>query len=674
MVRDCAASTRAIRYSPTPPHAKRSARSILSFLGPFLSVFLALGLVGASVVLFLAFVWIAPRVPETADLWNINRQTSIVMLDRHGEELMARGARYGEAVRVDDLPDYLVTAFLSTEDRRFYDHHGVDIRGTIRAAITNFRSQAVVQGGSTITQQLAKNLFLSPERTIERKVREAMLALWLEGRYSKDEILSLYLNRIYLGAGAYGVEAAARTYFGKSASAVSLAEAAMLAGLPKAPSTLAPTRNIDGAARRSAEVLQNLLEIGAITRFEQREATLNPAQLAQNDMSPELGYAFDAVAARAPTIVGNVDGDLIITTTIDPKLQRDAETAIRSALTVETRLEGAEQAALITFDLDGAMRAMIGGRDYRDSQFNRALQAKRQPGSAFKPIVYVAALEAGIDPYAKYIDQPVNIDGWEPSNYADDFIGPMRLPEAVSRSINTISVQVAEEVGREKVIETARKLGIKAPLEPVPSIALGAVDLTLDELTAAYLPLARGGTRVEPYLIEEIRNQDGDILYTHNTTEPERIFGAKTAENINHLLYQVILNGTGRRANLGDRHAMGKTGTTNDWRDAWFVGYTGQMVTGVWVGNDAYNPMEKVTGGTVPAEIWRTFMLAAHQGEPKIRLAGAYPAKTYSDTPLLLDFYTDVTNGFRRIAREKVKDRDRQDRRNRNFRVRRSDW
>lgn len=615
----------------------------------------------------------APRVPDSTDLWNINRQSSIVMLDRYGEEMMARGARYGEAVKVEDLPPYLVAAFLATEDRRFYDHFGVDVRGTLRAAVTNYQSGSVVQGGSTITQQLAKNLFLSPDRTYKRKIREALLALWLEGRYTKDELLSLYLNRIYLGAGAYGVESAARTYFGKSARDVTLAEAAMLAGLPKAPSSLAPTQNLSGAERRSAEVVDNLLEINAITRFQATEAKLAPAVLAINDVSPELGYVFDTITSIANKLVGQHDGDLIITTTLDPALQNAAEVALSASLTPESQIAGAEQAALISYDLSGATRAMIGGRDYRDSQFNRAVQARRQPGSAFKPFVYVAALEAGIKPDAKFIDQPINIDGWQPSNYSDEFQGPIRLTEAVAKSINTVAVQVSEEVGREKVIEVAHRLGIASTLQPHPSIALGAVDVTLEELTRAYLPLARGGSKIKPFLIESIRNQDGTVLYTHETKKSIRVFSDEVSADINHLLYQVMLTGTGRRASLGNRHAMGKTGTTNDWRDAWFVGYTGQMVTGVWVGNDANSGMQKVTGGSIPANIWRTFMLSAHKDLPNVKLAGAYRAPTYSDDPVLLDFYADVSNGFDRIARERTIRRERSPRRRGFFRRGRRD-
>ena len=625
-------------------------------------IFLTLVITSAIGGLYFAFVLMAPRINPDTDLWNTNRETSMVMLDRTGAELMARGARYGEAVSIEELPPYLVKAFIATEDRRFWSHWGVDLRGTLRAAVRNYRSKAVVEGGSTITQQLAKNLFLSPDRTYKRKLREALLAIWLEGHYSKTELLSLYMNRIYLGAGAYGVEAAARTYFDKSARDVTLAEAAMLAGLPKAPSNLAPTQNLLGAEKRSIEVIENLLDINAITAFEAREAKLSPANLASNEVSPELGYAFDYIAAEASRLVGPQDGDLIVTTTLDANMQTAAETALKSALSVEMQLAGAEQAALISYDVDGALRAMVGGRDYRDSQFNRANLAKRQPGSAFKPFVYIAALEAGLSADDRFIDQPIDIDGWAPSNYSGNFVGPVRLTEAIAKSINTVSVQVSEQVGRDKVADVARRVGIDTEFEPHPSIALGAVDLTLEDLTSAYLTLARGGTVVNPYIITEIKNQNNDILYQHKTENSRRVLSREISEGINHLLYQVMLTGTGRRASLGNRDVVGKTGTTNDWRDAWFVGYSAQLVTGVWVGNDDYKPMERITGGSLPAEIWKTFMVAAHRGLPLRSLAGTYPAKTYTADPVLLDFYVDLQRGFSRIARERT----RRDRRLRN--------
>lgn len=634
----------------TPPDRARDRRLLL---GSFLGASVSLAFLGSSVLLFAAFVQLAPRIPATADLWNVNRQSAIIVLDRNGQEIAARGARYGEHVDPSELPNHLIKAFLSTEDRRFYEHSGVDLRGTLRAAIANTKSGSVVEGGSTITQQLAKNLFLSPEQTYIRKAREALLALWLEGHYTKNEILSLYLNRIYLGAGAYGIESAAQTYFGASAREASLAEAAMLAGLPKAPSTYAPTQNPLGAQRRASTVLDNLLETGEITPFEAREARQNPPVIITQNTDSDLGYFFDYAAAKAKNLTSNVAGDIIVTTTIDQKLQRDAEAAVGAALSVEARIAGAEQAALVAYDSDGALRAMVGGRSYKESQFNRAVQAKRQPGSAFKPFVYIAAMEAGLTPESRFIDQPVDIEGWTPTNYTPGFAGPVRLTEAVAKSINTVAVQVTEQVGRDKVAQAAIRMGVKSNVPPHRSIALGAVDMTLANLTGAYLPLARGGLAVEPYAIEKIESSAGVLLFQHKKApEPIRILEPDIAKKMNHLLFQVIHSGTGRRASLGLRHAAGKTGTTNEWRDAWFVGYTRQIVAGVWVGNDEYTPMDKVTGGTIPAEIWKNFMRSAHQGMPLAKLDGAYPAVSYASEPVLLDFYGQVSRDLARVERD----------------------
>ena len=650
-------------FRPPPDETQKFSKSnndgsikrlIKRLVKPILLTSATLALTAAIPILFFIFVVMAPRVPASTDLWNINRQSSIVMLDKAGEEMMSRGARYGEAIAIDELPDFLVMAFLATEDRRFYEHFGVDIRGTLRAAVTNFRSGRVVQGGSTITQQLAKNLFLKPDRTYKRKIREALLALWLEGRYSKEELLSLYINRIYLGAGAYGVEQASQTYFNKSARDVTLAEAAMLAGLPKAPSSLAPTNNLEAAKKRSAEVLKNLTEIDAISPFDAHVASLRTPALA-NDISSELGYVFDYISAKARGLIESYDGDLIISTTLDPAMQAGAENALRARLTEEIKEAGASQAALISYSIDGATLALVGGLNYRESQFNRASQARRQPGSAFKPFVYLAALEAGIKPEAKYVDQPINIDGWEPKNYSSTYSGSIRLTEAMARSINTVSVQLSEQVGREKVMEIAKRLGIKSPLNPHPSLALGATDLTLEELTTAYLPMARAGTKIDPYIITQIKDQEGNILYERSPQNSQRVFTPEIGESLNHLLYQVMLTGTGRGANLDGHQTMGKTGTTNDWRDAWFVGYSGQIVTGVWVGNDNSKGMEKITGGSVPASIWKDYMQIAHKDLPSIQLAGAYPAITITNEPVLLDFYADVSTGFSRIVRERRK-------------------
>ncbi len=613
----------------------------------------SVGMAGAIAGLAFAFLVVAPWPEDGADLWAVNRLPAIVIEDRNGAEIAARGARYGEAVAVGDLPPYLVKAFLATEDRRYYEHRGVDFRGTLRAVFANLKSGGRSEGGSTITQQLARNLFLDFEKTYTRKAKEAMLAFWLEGRYSKDEILSLYLNRIYFGAGAYGVESAARTYFNKSAREVSLAEAAVLAGLPKSPSTLAPTLNPLGAQDRAADVIANLRETGDISEFEAREALNRPATVASGSENSGVGWFFDYVAEQARAIAGPANYDIVVRTTLDQKLQRDAEAAIRSVLTVDAKVDGALQAALIAYDNDGALRAMVGGRSYLESQFNRATQAKRQPGSAFKPVVYAAGFENGLTPQTRLVDEPINIAGWKPENYDKTYRGSMRVSEAVARSINTIAVQVSERVGRSKVIQMARRLGISSDIPQAEAgIALGGFSASLEELTAAYLPFAAGGLGVRPYAIDEIADGRGEVLYTRSPRAPSAAIDKKVAENVTHVLYQVMTNGTGRRANLGNRQAAGKTGTTNDWRDAWFIGYTAQMTAGVWVGNDDFQPMDKVTGGTLPAAIWKNFMTAAHQDLERLPLAGAYPATAYSEGGRLLSFYRDVLDGLRRVRRD----------------------
>jgi penicillin-binding protein 1A len=620
---------------------------------------LSLGYAGGIGALAFAFLVIAPWPEEGADLWAVKRLPAIVIEDRNGLEIAARGARYGEAVAVADLPPYLVKAFLATEDRRFYDHGGVDFRGTLRAAVANLKSGGRAEGGSTITQQLARNLFLDFEKTYTRKAKEAMLAFWLEGRYSKDDILSLYLNRIYFGAGAYGVESAAKTYFNKSARDVTLAEAAMLAGLPKSPSTLAPTLNPLGAQDRATDVIANLRETGDITPFDAREALKRPATVSSGAENAGVGWFFDYVAEQARAIAGPANYDIVVRTTLDQKLQRDAEAAIRSVLTVDAKVDGALQSALIAYDNDGALRAMVGGRSYLESQFNRATQAKRQPGSAFKPIVYAAGFENGLTPQSRVVDQPIDIAGWKPENYDKQYRGSMRISEAVARSINTVAVQVSEKIGRAKVIAMARRLGISSDIPAGEAgIALGGFSASLEELTAAYLPFADGGLGVRPYAIEEVADGRGTVLFSRTPHAASATLDKKVAENITHVLYQVMTSGTGRRANLGGRQAAGKTGTTNEWRDAWFIGYTAQMTAGVWVGNDDFQPMDKVTGGTLPAAIWKNFMLAAHLDLPRKPLDGAYPAITYSEGGRLLSFYREVIDGLRRVRRDGDEERE----------------
>lgn len=588
------------------------------------------------------------RPPEDADLWTINRPPSLTILDKDGEEAGHRGSRFGKPVPPVELPPFVIEAFLATEDRRFYRHHGIDPRGLVRASLTNLRTGSLREGASTVSQQLARNLFLSNDRTVRRKVQEMQLALWLEANYSKEEILSLYLNRVYLGSGNYGIGAAAQFYFSKDARDLTLKEAAVLAGLPKAPSTLTPARNPEGANARSSEVLGNLVQTGFLDRDAARAADREVLALKLDMKDADLGYFFDYVAAETESGLGieTLSGDVVIHTTIDRKLQEKAQEIIRTGMTEDLKAQGANQAALIAYDQTGAIIAMVGGLSYEDSQFNRATQAKRQPGSIFKPFVYLAALESGMSTRTMFVDQEVSVDGWEPTNYSGRHDGPMRMTDALANSVNTIAVQVTETIGRDKVIKAARNLGISGELLPVPSIALGSIETTLSEITAAYLPFARGGLSASPYAITRIETRTGELLYERLPQPEKQLFSAEVSRNMNHLLYQVMITGTGSRASLGRRDAGGKTGTTNEWKDAWFVGYTAQITAGVWVGNDANEPMDKVTGGSAPARMWKAFMLAAHDGLPRKDLPGAFPAPSREGDLRLVQFYDGLAGDF----------------------------
>src|SRR5665213_1792560 len=530
----------------------------------------------------------ALTLPPTDELTQSQRRPSVTILADDGTLLATFGDLFGEPLHLKDLPRYLPQAVIATEDRRFYHHFGVDLIGTGRAAFANIRAGHVVQGGSTITQQLAKNLFLTPERTFTRKIRETMLALWLEHKFTKDQILELYLNRVYLGAGTYGVDAAAHRYFDKSARNLSLYEAAVIAGLLKAPTRFSPANDRDRAADRADQVLLNMVEEGYITDAQARAASRQRAQLAQTARArPGSRYFADWVAEQIRGFADINSRDVVVTTTLDPRMQTLAEQVLARTFAADGEKSGVGQGALVAMSTDGAIRAMVGGRDYNDSQFNRATQALRQPGSSFKPIVYLAALEHGIKPTDHFIDQPVRIGDWQPRNYENNYRGDVTVAEAVALSINTVAAQVIQRVGVDNVIAAARRLGITADLPHDASLALGTGDVTLIEMTAAYAAFAGGGVAAWPHGVVEIRDAHGGVLYRR----------------------------AGRAAAI-DRPAAGKTGTTQDFRDALFLGYTADLVTGIWFGNDDNSPMKHVTGGTLPARAWHNFMLAATHGMP----------------------------------------------------------
>jgi penicillin-binding protein 1A len=557
-----------------------------------------------------------PVIPDKAALWSLHRPPGITFLDKDGKLIAVRGSRNGRTLALSAMPAYLPNAFLAAEDRRFYSHHGLDLTGIARAMRADLGARHVVQGGSTITQQVVRNIFLSPDQTLKRKVQEAILAWRLERALGKTEILELYLNRIYFGDGAYGVEAASQTYFGKPAAQDSLAEAALLAALPKAPSRLDPANDLDAALARSRVILGEMRQDGWITAAQQAQAIAAPPTLApERPEEGDFGYVLDLAASRARDLAQDRAPDLVVTLTVDPRLQAVASQVVREGV-AEGRALGADQAALVALAPDGGVAALVGGRDHRASPFDRATQAMRQPGSAFKPFVYAAALEAGVRPSDVRTDAPVRYGDWSPQNYGGHFSGDVTVSDALAHSINTVAVRLAHQVGADKVAELARRFGL-AMIPPTPdlSVALGAYEVDLLDLVSAYQVFQQDGRRVEPYLIARITNAHGDVLYDHPDATSLQVLDPQIDRQMVQMMQGVIAHGTGKDASL-DRPAAGKTGTTQNWRDAWFVGFTPDWVAGVWMGDDHGRPMAKVAGGELPARLWRRFMVAAHQGLP----------------------------------------------------------
>ena len=565
----------------------------------------------------------AAYLPPTSE-WQVPaRPPNVKIVAQNGELLANRGDTGGEAVRLEQLPPYLPNAVIAIEDRRFRSHFGIDPIGLARAAYTNLTSGRVSQGGSTLTQQLAKNLFLEPDRTIKRKIQELVLAFWLEAEYSKDEILEMYLNRVYLGSGAYGVDAAARRYFGKSARLLTVAEAATIAGLLKAPSRYSPARNPDLAEDRAQLVLSAMHEEGYIDSGETKNAIAAPAKAIRRHTTASENYVADYVMDVLPHFVGSIDGDIIVDTTIDPAMQQVAEAALRSALKENRQTLGVSQGAIVTLDTAGAIKAMVGGADYAKSQFNRAAYAKRQPGSAFKPFVYLAALENGMTPQTIRQDQPITIGGWSPKNYTKEHYGPVTLTRSLSLSLNTVAARLAHEVGAGTVADTAKRLGITSDLNKNLSLALGTSEVTPLEIAAAYVPFSNGGYGVLPHVIRRIKTVDGKTLYSRSGNGRGRVVQRRMVGDMNLMMSETLLTGTGRKARLDSgRPAGGKTGTSQDFRDAWFIGYTGNLTTAVWFGNDNNSPTRKATGGSLPAATWKAVMDASHQGLPVADLPG----------------------------------------------------
>lgn len=593
------------------------------------------------------FAYHVAQLPPIDTLAVPKRPPNIAILGADGELLANRGDTGGAAVRLRDLPPYLPKAFIAIEDRRFYSHWGVDPIGVARALTRNITGHGGMQGGSTLTQQLAKNLFLTQERTISRKIQEAILALWLEHKYSKDQILELYLNRVYFGSGAYGVEAAAQRYFGHGASQVSLAEAAVLAGLMKAPSKLAPDRNPDGASERAAQVVTAMAQEGHITEAMAKLALARPAMARKDRGAGSINYAADYVMDMLDDTIGAIDQDIVVTTTLDRKLQEVGEKAIAEELDKKGDKFGVSQGALVALDPNGAIRALVGGRNYAESQFDRAVSAKRQPGSAFKPFVFLAGLEHGLTPDTIREDAPINVKGWQPENYSRDYFGPVSLTKALALSLNTVAVRVGLEVGPKTVVKTAHRLGIASELQPNASIALGTSEVTPLELVAAYAPFANGGVGVQPHIISRVRTAGGKQLYVRKGSSNGRVIEPQYVAMMNTMMEETLSTGTARKAELPGWRAAGKTGTSQDFRDAWFVGYTPHLVVGVWLGNDDSSPTKKVSGGNLPVEVWSRFMKAAHRGVPVAALpsgswrSAAAPESASPIAPLLNLFSSD---------------------------------
>jgi penicillin-binding protein 1A len=564
------------------------------------------------------FAYYASQLPPIDQLAVPKRPPNIAILADDGALLANRGDTGGAAVHLNELPPYLPKAFIAIEDRRFYSHAGIDPIGIARAISRDVLGRGGVEGGSTLTQQLAKNLFLTQERTLSRKIQEAILALWLERRYSKDQILELYLNRVYFGSGAYGVEAAAQKYFGKSAKFVTLSEAAVLAGLMKSPTKLAPNHNLEAANARAAQVITAMAEQGHITEAMAKLALARPAEVVKEKGAGSINYAADYVMDMLDDTVGAIDEDIVVTTTLDETMQANAERALTEELAAKGDKFGVSQGALVALDPNGAVKALVGGRNYSDSQFNRATSAKRQPGSAFKPFVYLSALEKGLTPETVRDDAPITVKGWSPENYSREYFGPVSLTKALSLSLNTVAVRLGLEVGPKTVVRTAHRLGIVSDLEPNASIALGTSEVTPLELVAAYAAFANGGIGVQPHVISKVRTANGKLLYTRKNSSFGRVIEPQYVAMMNTMMQETLLTGTAHKAELPGWQAAGKTGTSQDWRDAWFVGYTSYLVAGVWLGNDDGSPTKKTSGGNLPVEIWSRFMKTAHQGvEPQ---------------------------------------------------------
>ncbi|HEY3797443.1 MAG TPA: PBP1A family penicillin-binding protein [Caulobacteraceae bacterium] len=590
--------------SPGAPRARRTPLQALIYWTLVLGVWSVIFVVG-----FLAVF--ATDLPDTSTLYNVQRQPSISYLDRSGALVAVRGSEQSPPVDIDQLPAYVPAAFVSIEDRQFYHHFGFNPWGMARAEFYNLTHKGeTLQGGSTITQQLARNLFLTPTQSIRRKAQELILAVWLETKFTKKQILALYLNRVNFGGGAYGIEAASQRYFNKPAAQLTLGEAALLAATMKGPSRYNPAANSDRAAKRATEVLNAMVETHAITPAQRDAAFATPVHVSATLASQRAQYFTDYLDAQVRALIGHEPTeDLVVETTLDLPIQAAAEQAVAAGVAGHAG-QGVQQGALIALDGQGRIRAYVGGASYADSQFDRVTQAQRQAGSSFKPFVYLTAMEAGHTPSEQVVDEPITIGNWQPRNYENKYLGPITLETALAQSINTVAARLANEVGTNNVAATAHRLGITSDIQTDPSMALGAVEVTPLEMASAYDAFANGGYRVQAYGIERIRTATGQVLYDHGVApaQPQAVIGQPALSEMIEMMRQVVASGTGAGAKIAGYDLAGKTGTTSDYRDAWFVGYTGGFVAAVWVGRDDNTPMKRVTGGGAPAQIWRAFM------------------------------------------------------------------
>ena len=567
-----------------------------------------------TVVGALGFGYILFSLNERGLLKIPEREPGMMILANNGSVLSEQGAFFGDAAHISDLPDYVPGAVIAIEDRRFRHHFGIDPIGLARAIVRNVMVGHMVQGGSTLTQQLAKNLFLTQEKTATRKAQEAVLALWLESKFTKDEILQLYLNRVYFGSGAYGIEQAAHTYYNKTAAELTIMEAATMAGVLKAPTNYNPAKNPDAAMTRAKLVINAMVDENIISSDDATEAVDTARGVTPEAALPAKQYAVDWIVKQLPLLVKNYDQSIIIETTIDTTIQANAEHALRKRLNDNGKKLNVSEGAMVVMGPTGAVIAMLGGKSYKKSQYNRAIAASRQPGSAFKPFVYEAAMEHGFTPDSVQIDEPVRIGNWSPENYKQQYLGRVSLEQAFAQSINTVAAKLGVAVGPANVAQVAQRFGITSTLTHDASLALGTSEVSPIELVTAYVPFANGGTAVQPYVVKRIVTRDGKVLYERKGNGLGRVISENNLGEMNRLFRAVVQNGTGVKAQFGNFDIGGKTGTSQNYRDAWFVGFTPYMIAGVWMGNDDNSPTKNVTGGSLPAQVWRDVMEPAHQG------------------------------------------------------------